>query len=87
MPVLRSEVSEDARTDLALQYGWYAQGSGKDIAERYLEAFARTAELLFREPGAGVRRFRSPRLKGIHSLQQIGNSNTVPDRPEPTSPW
>ncbi|MBX7207472.1 MAG: type II toxin-antitoxin system RelE/ParE family toxin [Verrucomicrobiaceae bacterium] len=43
------------------------------MAERYLEAFRRTHELLCREPNIGVlRRFRSPRLRGIRSFQLHG---------------
>ena len=70
MAVVRCEVSEDARLDLSLQYSWYIQKAGVDIAERYLAAFRGVLDLLGRQPGLGVqRRFRNPRLKGIRSFQ------------------
>lgn len=59
--------------DLTLQYGWYAQQAGDDIAERYLESFRRTTEALVRTPEAGVQRcFRNPQLAGLRSLQLSG---------------
>jgi len=73
MPGLRSEVTEDARTDLALQYAWYARAANIDVAERYLSAFRQTVELLVGRPEAGrLRRFRDPRLHDIRSFQLRG---------------
>jgi toxin ParE1/3/4 len=70
MSTPRCEVSEAARQDLAAQYEWYAGKAGTDIAERYLASFRHTVDLLTSQPEAGaLRKFRSPRLRDIRSLQ------------------
>ena len=70
MAGMRCEVSEDARQDLALQYGWYFRKAGEGVAERYLDAFRGAVDLIGRQTGIGVqRRFCDPRLKGIRSFQ------------------
>ncbi len=73
MPSLYSEVSADAKEDLAKQYGWYDREADRDIAERYLQSFKNTVEMLVQQPEMGmVRRFQSSRLKGIRSFQMQG---------------
>lgn len=73
MPSLCSAVSDDAKEDLALQYGWYEREADRDIAERYLQAFMNTVALLVQQPEMGmVRRFQNSRLKGIRSFQMQG---------------
>ena len=72
MNALRQEVSDDARQDLAVQYEWYWREAGEDIAERYLAAFRQTLDLIAQQPEMGMlRRFRSPRLRGIRSFQML----------------
>ena len=70
MAGMRCEVSDDARQDIALQCAWYYREAGEGIAERYLDAFRGTVDLIGRQSGIGVlRRFCNPRLKGIRSFQ------------------
>ena len=73
MPARRSEVSQDAREDLALQYTWYMNQAGSSIAERYLSAFEQSVRALTLQPEMGMpRRFRDRRLSGIRSIQMHG---------------
>lgn len=70
---MRHEVSENAREDLALQYEWYLREAGEHIAERYLNAFRQSLDLISRQPEIGnVRKFRSKQLSGIRSFQLLG---------------
>jgi plasmid stabilization system protein ParE len=69
----RSEVSEDAKDDLAAQYAWYAGKAGPDVAERYLTAFRHTTRRLVAQADLGMlRRFQHPQLNGIRSLPLDG---------------
>ena len=73
MTARRSEVSQDAREDLALQYTWYMNQAGSSIAERYLSAFEQSVRALTLQPEMGMpRRFRDRRLIGIRSIQMHG---------------
>ncbi|MES2597129.1 MAG: type II toxin-antitoxin system RelE/ParE family toxin [Verrucomicrobiota bacterium] len=70
MIITRSEVTEDARTDLQLHYEWYLEKADDEIADRYLKSFQHTLSKLVVQPDLGVvRRFRSKRLQGIRSIQ------------------
>jgi toxin ParE1/3/4 len=70
--LLSREISEEARQDLALEYAWYERQAGIDVAERYLESFRRTVDMLVRQPRVGkLRCYRNPRLKGIRSFQML----------------
>jgi len=49
--------------DAELQYQWYAENAGWEVAERYLAAVAATCALIEREPMLGpVARLTDPRL-------------------------
>lgn len=73
MIIKRSEVTEDARTDLQIQYEWYLEKADDEIADRYLKSFQDTLSKLVTQPDLGVmRRFRSKRLRGIRSIQLLG---------------
>ncbi len=51
--------------DVELQYQWYAQHAGWDVAERYLSAIAGTCALLERQPLLGpIAGLTHPRLEG-----------------------
>lgn len=76
MPVLWSEVSEDAREDLALQYEWYEGKANIPVAERYLSAFRHTVELLTRHPEAGISSAFSRSTTDRHSLR--ANERRIP---------
>lgn len=58
-----------AEQDVTLQYAWYVQNAGLDVAERYLLAVDETIRELAVHPGIGLRRqFKSPELAGIRSV-------------------
>jgi len=49
--------------DVELQYQWYAENAGWDVADRYLNAIASTCALIERTPMLGpVATFHHPRL-------------------------
>jgi plasmid stabilization system protein ParE len=53
----------DFIADAELQYQWYAENAGWEVAERYLAAIAATCALIEREPLLGpVARLTHPRL-------------------------
>lgn len=50
--------------DVELQYQWYAENAGWDVADRYLAAIASTCALLERRPLLGpLAALRHPRLE------------------------
>jgi toxin ParE1/3/4 len=57
--------SDDFVADVELQYQWYAENAGWEIAERYLSAIAGACALLERQPLLGpMAGLTHPRLKG-----------------------
>lgn len=67
-------ISERAERDMALQYQWYLQQAGRDIAERYLLAVDEMVHRLAVQPDLGVvRHFQSPELQNIRSSQAAGS--------------
>lgn len=61
--------SERFLADFALQYRWYFQKAGEELARRYLLAVDTTLEKLAQLPDLGrIRRFPQPELRGIRSL-------------------
>jgi plasmid stabilization system protein ParE len=67
---LECEISENARLDLIVQYGGYVKKAGVEIAERYLESFKSTTQLLCTQPEMGMeRKFRSSQLKHLRSFR------------------
>jgi plasmid stabilization system protein ParE len=72
MFALPCEVSADARQDLVLQYQWYAERADNVVAERYLQSFRNTLDLLSEQPTIGrLRKFRHAKLKGIRSSPML----------------
>ena len=72
-----TSVSGRAEADLTNQYRWYLDNASFEVAERLLTAFDATVGRLARMPGIGrLRRFRSPELRGMRSLQIGGNFNS-----------
>jgi toxin ParE1/3/4 len=62
-------IAQRAEQDLALQYRWYAEEAGMDVAEQYLVAVHDTIQVLAKHPDLGVRRrFQSPELVHIRSI-------------------
>lgn len=65
----RPVISGRAEADLTLQYQWYLNNAGREVAERFLTEFDSTVDRLARRPSLGrVRRFRARELTGIRSL-------------------
>ncbi len=59
-----------AEQDMTLQYRWYFEQAGLDVAERYLLAVHETIQRIAERPDLGIRRrFQSPELAGIRSIQ------------------
>ncbi len=55
---------------MTLQYRWYLENVGMDVAERYLAAVDATMHSLAAQPGLGIRRhFTAPELARIRSIQ------------------
>lgn len=72
--MLKADIRAEALLDLDLQYEWYADKAGEDVAERYLRAFHETKELLCRQPDLGrIRRFRDRRLAQLRSYRIEGS--------------
>lgn len=66
-------ISERAERDMALQYQWYLDHAGQDIAERYLLSVDASIRELAAQPDLGIRRqFQSTELQGIRSTQAHG---------------
>lgn len=59
-----------AEQDMTLQYRWYLENAGMDIAEKYLAAVDQTIHRLTEQPELGTRRhFAAPELAQIRSIQ------------------
>ena len=59
-----------ANSDFDLQYRWYLEDAGEEVAERYLDAVEATLRNLAIHPGLGrPREFRHPSLKDIRSFR------------------
>lgn len=68
--MLAIQKSPDSIRDFHLQFRWYAQEAGWDVAARYLEPVDEALDLLASQPGLGKRRrFRYDRLRGIRSFR------------------
>lgn len=66
-------IAERAEHDIALQYQWYLEQAGMDVAEGYLLCVDETIRLLADQPYLGVSRsFRAQELQGIRSSQVCG---------------
>jgi toxin ParE1/3/4 len=62
-------ISQRAEQDLILQYQWYAEHAGVDVAERYLAAVDQALRLVAAQPSLGIRRrFEQKELLEIRSL-------------------
>ena len=62
--------SEYFNRDFELQYCYYLDRAGKEIAEQFLEAVLTTLRLLVGQPEAGPRRtFRHPALRDMRSFR------------------
>ena len=62
-------IAQRAEQDMTLQYGWYLQNAGLEVAERYLQAVDGTIHELAEHPEIGIlRHFKSPELAGIRSM-------------------
>jgi toxin ParE1/3/4 len=67
-------ISERAERDMALQYQWYLEHAGADIAERYLLSVDVSIRELSVQPDLGIRRhFQSAELQDIRSTQAHGS--------------
>jgi len=63
-------IASRAEQDMTLQYRWYLENAGMDVAERYLAAVDATIHSLASQPGLGIRRhFAAPELACIRSFQ------------------
>lgn len=72
--MLKAEIGTEALMDLDLQYEWYADKADEDVAERYLQAFHETKELLCRQSDLGrIRKFRNRRLAKLRSYRIEGS--------------
>jgi toxin ParE1/3/4 len=62
--------AEDFNADFDLQYCWYLEQAGEELAERFLEAVLLALHSLARQPDLGRRRkFRHPLLRDLHSFR------------------
>jgi plasmid stabilization system protein ParE len=62
------ERADDFNTDFNLQYRWYLNRGGEELAEHFLRAVAITLPLLAKEPDIGIRRkFQHPILLDLRS--------------------
>jgi len=67
-------ISERAERDMLLQYQWYLNQAGIDIAERYLLAVDEAIRKLAGQPDLGIiRHFQSPELRNIRSSHAEGS--------------
>ena len=63
-------ISRRAEQDMTLQYRWYLENAGFDIAERHLLAVDETIRSVASRPDLGIRRhFQAPELANIRSIQ------------------
>jgi len=57
------------KEDFAIQFAWYVDEAGPEVARRFQAALDRTLNKLASTPDLGrLRRFRNPRLQGLRSL-------------------
>ena len=69
----QSQLSPDAATDIRLQNLWYAQNAGKEVAQRYVDAFDDCRRHLEMNPSIGSAcKFRHRRLSGLRKLSFSG---------------
>jgi toxin ParE1/3/4 len=67
---LEISISRRAEQDMTLQYGWYLENAGMDVAERDLAAVDAIIHSLASQPRLGIRRhFAAPELSRIRSIQ------------------
>jgi toxin ParE1/3/4 len=67
-------ISERAERDMTLQYQWYLEHAGFDIAERYLLSVDTSIRGLAAQPDLGIlRHFQSAELQDIRSTQADGS--------------
>ncbi len=60
--------SPDFLADTELQFEWYLENAGGDVANRFVIALDEALRRIARQPRlAPIRRFRAPALKGIRS--------------------
>ena len=57
--------ADDFIADAELQYQWYAEHAGWDVAERYLAAIAGTCALIERHPVIGPAAAFTPAARGL----------------------
>ena len=70
----------DFIADAELQYQWYAEHAGWEVAERYLAAIAGTCALIERQPLLGpVAALTHPRLAGMALFRR--GASLSPSRP------
>ena len=63
-------IARRAEQDMTLQYRWYLENAGFDVAERYLLAVHETIQSIAEQPDLGIRRhFAAPELASIRSIQ------------------
>jgi plasmid stabilization system protein ParE len=73
MPSLSIQSSPNATEDIRLQTIWYDQHAGRDIAERYVSSFMRTADSLRKQPDLGrICHFRSRQLANLRCIRMEG---------------
>ncbi len=66
--MLNVVVGADAALDIDLEYEWYSEKAGEDVADRYLAAVEKTKDVLCRQPDLGhLCRFRDRRLVKLRS--------------------
>jgi toxin ParE1/3/4 len=62
--------SDDFNQDFDIQYRWYLNKGGSELADRYLDAVLATLNALVLQPGLGrVRNFKSATLRGLRSFR------------------
>ena len=67
-------LSAFAEHDLAIQYRWYLDHGGSEIAESFMENFDLTLSRLAIQPEIGKpRKFRARELRDMRSLAVAGN--------------
>ena len=67
---LEVSIALRAEQDMTLQYRWYLENAGLDVAERYLLAVHETILRIAEWPELGCRRhFQAPELTDIRSTQ------------------
>jgi toxin ParE1/3/4 len=65
----RIVLQPQAERDITLQTAWLIREAGFDVADRFVAAVARTAELVLATPGMGApRSYRNPRLAGVRMV-------------------